>query len=763
MTRKTIVIALVLLVLGAAGLAVVPSCAPAAVESGRRVFVLGCDGMDPELTNDMLQRGLLPNFAKLRDRGSYMPLGTSTPPQSPVAWSNFLTGSDARVHNIFDFIHRKPNEQYTDKQSGTKKGKIAPYLSTTETIQPETWFTLGDIQVPKPWAGGGLKNLVKGTPFWNYLTDAGVPTVIFRLPANYPPAESKGADYCCLSGMGVPDLRGSYGEFAHYSTDETFTNREPKKQASGGIFYGLGTTVKVEHELTESDRARLTEKLREKLHYDKDTKTIGVVGRMTTSNRGDLRSIFTSEADNKALDELQVKSRDLAALDEWTGWIIGPQNSALKPDENDQLPWLEAAFRIARDPEHDVASIELQDQVAVLKRGEWSDWLKVSFETTPVTPSLGGIVRFYLLEVHPTIRVYVTPINIDPEAPAMEISKPADYAAEVAEETGEYYTLGIPEDHAGLSERALNDAQYLTQAQAVLDERLEQLDFTLKRFDRGFLFFYFGSTDQVPHMFWRHIDSEHPLYDPEAAAKYGKVIENIYIDMDKALGKIMEHLDEDDTVIVMSDHGFTSFRYGFNLNTWLRDNGYIVTKMSMPGGRDHLLANTDWTKTRAYGLGINCLYVNLKDREFSGIVKKGAEYDALLDEIRTGLLSAKDPNTGASPIAEVYRVDKIYPGADPEIAPDLLIGYGDNYRASWETILGEMSADLVSDNTNLWSGDHCVATHIVPGVIFSNRKITKAGPTLSDVAPTILTEFGVTPPESMLGKPLFGSSKGSKK
>lgn len=761
MKRNAILIVLALVALGAGTLVVIPSCGPSVVNDGRRVFVLGCDGMDPEIATDLMDRGLLPNFAKLRDRGTYMKLGTSTPPQSPVAWSNFLTGSDARVHNIFDFIHRKPNDRYVDKASGKEKGKITPYLSTTETVKPETWFTLGDIQVPKPWAAGGLKNLVKGTPFWNYLTKAGVPTVIFRLPANYPPAKSKGAPYCCLSGMGVPDLRGTYGEFGLYSTDETLTRRRPEKHVSGGAFYGLGATVNVEHEPTRAELATLTSRLREKLHYDKDTKTLGIVGRMTTSNRGDLRSLFKSKADEKALDELQQKSRDLVSADEWTGWLIGPPNDTFKPDANDDVPVLEASFRVARDPEHDVASVELQDQVAVLQRGEWSDWMKVSFKTSAITPSLGGIVRFYLLEVHPDIRLYVTPLNIDPEAPAMEISKPASYAEDVAEETGLYYTLGIPEDHSALSEHALDDAEYLTQAKAVLDERLEQLDFTLERFDNGFLFFYFGSTDQVAHMFWRHIDPRHPLYDPEEAAKYGKVLEDVYINMDRALGKILKHLDDNDTIIVMSDHGFTTFRYGFNLNSWLRDNGYLAVTSPMPGGKDNLFINTDWSKTKAYGFGINCLYVNLKGREFGGIVNKGAEYDQLLDDVSKGLLSVTDPNTGQHVIADVYRVDKLFPGADPNVAPDLLIGYADTYRASWETVLGEMTEELISDNTNLWSGDHCVATDIVPGVIFSNRKITVADPNLCDLAPTILMEFGVTPPKTMLGRPLFGSSKGS--
>lgn len=764
MTRKSVVIAITLglVALGAAGLAMVPSCT-SAPRGERRMVVLGCDGMDPELTNDLLDRGLLPNFAKLRDRGSYMPLGTSTPPQSPVAWSNFITGADARVHNIFDFIHRNPNEQYVDSGTGQTRSKISPFLSTTRTEKPETWFSLGGVQIPKPWAGGGLHNLRGGQPFWEHLTAAGVPTVIFRVPSNYPPTESDGAHFCCLSGMGVPDLLGTYGMFSHYSTDDSLTSRQPQKQVSGGVFYQLGTSVAVGHEPTRDDMARVTEKLRQKLHYDEENESLCVIGRMTTADRGALRDIFKSGEDNKALDALMQKSRDLSSLDEWTGWLMGPPNDALTPDKGGEVPILKAPFRLARDAERDVASVELQGQVTVLQPGEWSDWMKVSFKTSAITPSLVGIVRFYLLEAHPVIRLYATPINVDPESPALEISVPAGYAADIADETGAYYTLGIPEDHSGLSEHALNDEQYLTQAHSVLNERLAQLDFTLEQFDRGFLFFYFGSTDQVPHMFWRHIDPQHPLYDAAEAARYGKVIENVYIEMDKALGKVLDHLDEADTIVVMSDHGFTSFRRGFNLNTWLRDNGYLQIKTPMPGGRDHVLANTDWSTTKAYGLGINCLYVNLKDREFGGIVNPGPEYDRLLDELREGLLKATDQDTGQPAIAEVYRCDKLYPGADPNVVPDLIVGYADGYRASWETALGEMTPELVSDNRNLWSGDHCVATHIVPGVIFSNRKITKADPTLSDVAPTVLAEFGVDAPESMLGEPLFGSSKGSSK
>lgn len=753
MTKKVVIVlgALAVLVLGL--VFAVPS-GGSSEANGRRVLVLGFDGMDPVLTEELMNQGRLPHFAELRDSGCFMPLGSSTPPQSPVAWSDFISGADARVHAVFDFIHRNPDDEY-EHPKGNKRRRIAPYLSTSKVEEPDTW-TVGDYEIPKPWGGGGTKQLRRGKPFWEYLTAAGVPTSIFRVPANFPPGKSKGAHFCCLSGMGTPDLLGTYGTFAAYAVDAYgLSESKLARHVGGGDFYRLGAAEKVEHELTIQDWRGLSSRLRKKLHFSKDEMLLGFVGRMTGADHSELLRLFTSEPDRRAVERLRTRSQSVQTADEWTGWLVGPENFAIKEAKEGDRPAMEIPFRLTRDPQYDVCSIEVQGRVLVLKPGEWSAWERIEFKTGLPMMNMAAICQFYLPEVRPQIRLYVTPFNIDPEEPVLQISEPDDYAADIAAENGLYYTLGMPEDYSALREDAINDGEYLSQTDVVLNERLTQLDYNLKRFKEGFLFFYFGSTDLIPHMFWRHRDPEHPLYDPEQAAKYGTVIEDLYVKMDGALATAMKVLHEDDTVIVLSDHGFTTFRRGFNLNTWLRDNGYIGIKGPGLGGKDNLFVNCDWSGTRAYGLGINSLYVNLRGREFGGIVVSGGQRDALLNELRDKLLEVTDPENGERVIAQVYRTDEIFPGADPDVAPDLLIGYARGYRASWDTILGEMPDGHVEDNVERWSGDHCVATHLVPGIILSNRKIRITEPRLIDVAPTILAEFGIDRPAAMQGRPMF--------
>ena len=107
-------------------------------------------------------------------------------------------------------------------------------------------------------------------------------------------------------------------------------------------------------------------------------------------------------------------------------------------------------------------------------------------------------------------------------------------------------------------------------------------------------------------------------------------------------------------------------------------------------------------------------------------------------------------------IRTVYDVAEIYPTADARIAPDLLIGYADGYRASWATAEGTVAMELFEDNHDRWSGDHCIAHDIVPGILVTNRTVVVADPTLSDLAATIPAEFGIAPPPDMAGRPLFG-------
>lgn len=640
-------------------------------DTAKRVIVIGIDGMDPRLCERMMERGDLPNLNRLREAGGYSRLGTTIPPQSPVAWASFITGANPGVHGIFDFIHRDPSKQY------------APYYAAAETIDSKEGWEVGEHRIPLtffPFNHNPTHTLLKreGVPFWDYLDRAGIRSWTYDIPSNYPPTPSSCGHHCCLSGMGTPDLMGSYGTYQVYSTDVS-----RKIMEGGGI--------------------------RQPLLFDGDAATAK---------------------------------------------LVGPQNTLLKNPVDTEIP-----FQVYRHPSEPLARIDVQGQSIVLKEGEWSDWCRVSFPLA--MPSflpdehVPGVCRFYLQEVRPVFRLYVSPINIDPSDPGKQrISEPAKFVTEISDQLGLFYTTGFQEDHKALSNHVFTDEEYLAQATYVLGERMNLLKYALDNYTSGMLFFYFSSTDLQAHMFWWDSDGKHPTRAADEARKYSLVIEDLYRRMDTVVGDVLQRYGDRATIIVMSDHGFCNFRRQFNVNTWLRNNGYIA-----PANCDALLYSArgrlvDWSRTKAYGLGLNGLYLNLKGRERDGIVDP-AERSALLDELRAKLLAVRDPVDGAPAILAVYRSDEVYSGPQADHAPDLIVGYARDYRCSWAATLGNITEETFGDNDSLWSTDHCMAAEELPGVVFANKPIVRVGPSLIDLAPTILEEFNLTPPATMTGGSLF--------
>jgi predicted AlkP superfamily phosphohydrolase/phosphomutase len=326
----------------------------------------------------------------------------------------------------------------------------------------------------------------------------------------------------------------------------------------------------------------------------------------------------------------------------------------------------------------------------------------------------------------------------------------------LARRHGRFHTLGIPEDTKALSNGALDEDEFLSQSEAAMDERRGQFQQALADFQRGCLFFYFGASDLLQHMFWRDRDPEHPGRVAEQAERYGHVVDDVYVAADRVVGQALDALRADDTLLVLSDHGFTTFRRGFNLNTWLMKSGYIQLLPGNWQGGDNLFTNVAWQGTKAYGLGMNGLYVNAAGREKHGTVKS-ADRRSLLQEIRDRLMEVRDNDKPV--IRRIDLVEDIYPGADPAIAPDMIVGYNDSFRASWETVLGEMPGDLLVDNLDRWSGEHLIAAELVPGMLLSNRPIVVDEPSISDVAPTILGVFGIPTPAEMTGRNLFAETQ----
>jgi len=315
--------------------------------------------------------------------------------------------------------------------------------------------------------------------------------------------------------------------------------------------------------------------------------------------------------------------------------ISGPPNSFRKGS-----PKITIDFTAWVDPENPVARIDLPGQNIILKEGEWSGWIVLSFKPLALAPPVKGICRMYLKGVHPHFRLYVSPINIDPKAPALPIDTPKGFAKEIADNAGYFYTQGMPEDTKTLSNDTFTTEEFYTQSQLILKQRDRIFDYLFGRFEKGFFFFYYSSTDLGTHIFWHLRDKKHPAYDPEARAKLGDVIEEIYEKMDKTVGKVLDRMDADTTLIIMSDHGFSPYYKGFNLNTWLLRNGYLVLRNGATTGS--LFKNIDWSRTRAYGLGLNSLYINLRGREGKGIVDPGRERDILLKELAGKLGKIKE-------------------------------------------------------------------------------------------------------------------------
>ncbi|MEM9491392.1 MAG: alkaline phosphatase family protein, partial [Myxococcota bacterium] len=350
-------------------------------------------------------------------------------------------------------------------------------------------------------------------------------------------------------------------------------------------------------------------------------------------------------------------------------------------------------------------------------------------------------------------------------SPAMPISEPASYAEELAADIGRYYTQGMPEDTKALASGLFDDAEFLSQSEQVFAERLALLDRELARYEGGVLFFYFSSLDQLSHVFWRSIE---PDASPEDA-RYAHVIPDIYQRIDEQVGRVLAYARErgNTEVIIMSDHGFSPYRYKVNLNTWLVENSYMtvysqdeVEARQAEGLDDNIdtaLRHINWEQTTAYALGLNQLFINLKGRESRGAVDE-SEYDALVSQLKRSLESIRDPNTGQTVITEAVRPEM---GRFAERAPDLLIGFNRTYRSSDLSALGQPVEEVISRNTGTWSGDHCMHPVHVPGVLLTTRPLDpdqwpkNRMPNLLDLAPTILSHFGAPVPEEMTGTPLW--------
>lgn len=594
------------------------ACSQPAPPVEQRLIILGFDGMDPVLARRWMDDGSLPNFRKLAAMGGFHALATSNPPQSPVAWSEFATGTGPGEHGIYDFLHRDPQTYLPD-------------FSISRVVPPESFLSLFGMKLPLE--DGEIINRRIGTPFWSAVEQGGGRSTVLRVPVTFPPDPI----HRMMAGMGVPDLLGTQGTYTIYSTRPAVAS-----DTSG----------------SRSVRMRPDS-----------------AGHIETS-------------------------------------LEGPAHP-LKPG----APPLSTSLQL--DPAGDKARIRLGDADIELSPGEWSDWITVSFNYFGPA-SVNGIVRAYLLSAYPRVQLYVSPINIDPREPVVPLSSPPDYAAEVEERFGLYHTIGMPEETWSLNEGHLTDHAFLEVVKETLQEQEYVFYDSLDRRDSDVLVSVFVQTDRVSHMFYRGIDAQHPLY-PDTDDEARDAIHWIYREADRILGETLQRMGSNDRLIVLSDHGFAPFRRAVNLNRWLADQGLLV----LEDGRLESSAgftSVDWSRTRAYALGLNSVYVNRAGREAHGIVGE-VEVAQIKQRIITGLPQLQDPQTGLPAVREVFDGALLYPGNANGDAPDLIIGYKPGFRASWQTTLGGVPVSLVDDNNKKWSGDHCISPDAVPGVLLTSFKM----------------------------------------
>ncbi len=425
------------------------------------------------------------------------------------------------------------------------------------------------------------------------------------------------------------------------------------------------------------------------------------------------------------------------------GTLEGPEDALLENGGTMQIP-----FRIRIDGKTPV--IDIQDGSFKLEPGAYTPWVKLKFKAA-LGIKVNGIARFLVTETTPHFSVYVSPIQIDPEKPALPISHPPYYAAYLAKLIGTFSTLGMAEDTWALNEGVIDEDEFLKQSYLLMEEREAMFRNALAKTRRGVVACVFDTSDRVQHMFYRF------LHEDQSGSPYAGTIADLYQRMDRLVGLALEHVDPDTVLFVLSDHGFCSFHRGINLNAWLRDNGYLVMENGAKES-DRYFKGVDWSRTRAYTLGLGGLYLNLKGREAQGVVNPGAEAEALKQEIIDKLKNLQDTERGATGIRTVYATNALYRGPYLAEAPDLIVGYNEGYRTSWDAAVGKVTADVFEDNCKAWSGDHSVDPELVPGVLFSNRKIEAQDPGIEDMAPTVLQLFGVARPGWMEGRPVFSES-----
>jgi predicted AlkP superfamily phosphohydrolase/phosphomutase len=603
----------------------------------QKLVIIGFDGMDPDLVERWMTEGKLPTLATLVAQGGLHRLETTHSPESPTAWASFATGVSAGKHNIYDFLVRDT-------------ATYVPDLAMVTRAPPRFLFNYIPVRAPT------LTSTRGGTSFWVTAGQAGVRSSILTVPVTFPPEDVPNGEL--LSGLPVPDIRGTMGTFYYFATD--LSRHDEGNTEFGGIL--------------------------KRLDFQDSTAQAG---------------------------------------------IVGPPNPIARQQGREEEVVL--PFTINWNHDSRSANVNILGQTIHLNEREWSRWINFEFRINALV-RVHGMAQFYLIKAGQELQLYVSPVNWHPANPPAAISAPASFAADLYERLGPYRTLGWPEATWPLNEERIDEATFIDDLDRAFNDRAEAMLNRIDTKDWNLLVGVIEATDRVQHMMWRLIDRQHPMYDAELARLHGSAIEKMYRRADSFVGEVLKRLDQHTAVMIVSDHGFHSFRWSVNLNTWLVERGYMLLEGQVPGAKklDDLFRggtfweNVDWSRTRAYAMGLGQIYVNLKGREGKGIVAEGEEYEQLLDSLIIDLMSFLDPRTQDRVVASVYKRSEIYSGPYFHDAPDLQVGLEEGYRTSWQSALGGAPLQVIEPNMKKWSGDHGSSDYkTTAGVLITNRRLTE--------------------------------------
>jgi len=762
-----------------------------------RLIVLGFDGADARTTERFMDEGLLPNLARLRETGTFAPLGTTMPAESPVSWASLNSGQNPAKTGISGFVKRElapdgtpmpalGHVTHTARRSDTFDlpflertllGWNPILLATAVGVGAMLVFLLvfagllkirARVAVPMALVLGAVGaaathvsagyvprsisdvvgNPTKTAPFWEVAAKAGVQSIVIDSAMSWDRPEVVGARV--LSGLGVPDVRSNNGDWFIYTTDPKVIERAPIGQP---------------------------------------TSTAGRIFRVDERD-GRIESWIYGPFDFVAIDAAE---REIEAIDarlgkpgQSSGEVTGLRKRK-REIQTEVLPRLQLRDKFRSSDEgrvslplqveqkSDGAHVSIGEHTQVLQEGQWSSWYHLTFELSPLV-KVRAITRTKLIKKADPFELFVDFLQFDPAHPAwwQPISQPPEFAADLAHAAGApYETVGWACLTMPFKDREIDPITFLEDIEATQRSRETLMRAALQQSDWRALMFVESTPDRVQHMMYQFADTTHPAYDAAKAAQrtrfFGEdialsdAIRASYQSMDRVVGEVVkDHLKPGDTLIVCADHGFQSFKRQAHLNNWLAKEGYLALLPGTTPAGGRALSFVDWPRTKAYAVGLGGVYLNRAGREGQGTVDP-QDATALLAEIRAKLLATEDSNGAGRAVRRVYITSEIRDGPFLSEEPDLIVGFDAGWRVSWATTLGDIRlvesskpgvfvpADVFEDNRLNWSGDHVsVAAELVRGIFFSNRKIVvpEGGVDLLHIAPTALSMLGVPiPPE----------------